>query len=172
MHCGSVLEIGSGTGQHAVFIGRMLPHLEWHTSDRADNIKGINSWVRAAQLPNVLPPVVLDVLTDEPPEARFDAVFSANTAHIMSMQAVERMFCLAGAVLAKGGVFCLYGPFNIGGRFTSESNERFDRSLRNSDPEMGLRDLGYLDDLALASGLRPARRYAMPANNMISVWER
>ena len=168
----TVLEIGSGTGQHAVFAGARLPHLVWQASDRAGTIAGIELWVSEAQMPNVLSPVVLDVLTDEPPETRYDAVFSANTAHIMGMPAVERMFGIAGEVLGDGGVFCLYGPFNLDGRFTSASNECFDRSLRDQKAEMGLRDLGALDRLASANGLEAARRYAMPANNMIAVWTR
>ena len=168
----AVLEIGSGTGQHAVFFAERLPHLEWQTSDRAENIDGIEQWIGEAQLPNVPAPAVLNVLTDEPPAKRFDAVFSANTAHIMSMQAVEKMFDVVGDVLGAGGIFCLYGPFNLDGKFTSESNERFDRALKNEDPEMGLRDLTVLDRLASARGLHSERRYAMPSNNMIAVWKK
>ena len=168
----AVLEIGSGTGQHAVFIGERLPHLEWQTSDRTENIEGIELWVSEARLPNVHSPVILDVLTDEPPARQFDAVFSANTAHIMGMRAVESMFCIVGKVLSPGGVFCLYGPFNLDGEFTSDSNKRFDRSLRDQDPEMGLRDLSELERLASANSLELARRYAMPANNMITVWKK
>ena len=168
----AVLEIGSGTGQHAVYFAERLPYLEWQTSDRAENIAGIAQWIDDTHLPNVPPPAVLDVLTDAPPAKRFDAVFSANTAHIMSMKAVERMFCVVGQVLKTGGSFCLYGPFNLDGRYTSESNAHFDQSLKRQDPEMGLRDLAVLDRLASTNGLQSVRRYAMPANNMIAVWKK
>ena len=90
----------------------------------------------------------------------------------MGMRAVESMFCIVGKVLSAGGVFCLYGPFNLDGEFTSDSNKRFDRSLRDQDPEMGLRDLSELERLASANSLELARRYAMPANNMITVWKK
>ena len=124
------------------------------------------------QLDNVLSPLELDVLevTDVP--GKYDAVFSANTAHIMSFPAVERMFSLVGKVLPAEGRFCLYGPFNIDGAYTSESNEAFDHSLRAQDPAMGIRDLGELDTIAGKSGLLRKRQYAMPANNMIIVWDK
>lgn len=166
-----VLEIGSGTGQHAVYFGKRMPNLQWQTSDCAENIPGIESWLIESELTNVLPPVCLNVLKDDPPEGRFDAIFSANTAHIMSMEAVTHMFRIAGEVFRGGGIFCLYGPFNLDGEFTADSNRQFDRSLRVRDPAMGLRDLSELDELASANGLRRVRRYAMPSNNMISVWK-
>lgn len=166
-----VLEIGAGTGQHAVFFGGNLSALTWQTSDRIENHAGIEAWIRESGLDNVLPPLALDVLHDEPPTGPYDAVFSANTAHIMGMDAVECMFRIAGEVLRSGGVFCLYGPFNLDGRPTSESNRRFDASLRAQGAEMGIRDLGALDELAASCGMRALRRYAMPANNMISMWK-
>ena len=108
--CRHLLEIGSGTGQHAVYFAADLPHLVWQTSDRAENHPGIMAWLAEAALPNVEPPVDLDVLTDDWPASRFDAVFSANTAHIMSTAAVEAMFRGVGRVLRPGGLFLLYGP--------------------------------------------------------------
>jgi cyclopropane fatty-acyl-phospholipid synthase-like methyltransferase len=170
--CHDVLEIGSGTGQHAVYFGRHLPHLTWHTSDLAVNHAGILAWIGESGMENVRPPLDLDVLADTLPGRRFDAVFSANTAHIMGFAAVTAMFRLVGEALPEGGSFCLYGPFNIDGRFTSESNERFDRSLRRQDPEMGIRDLADVSQLAGANGMSLARRYAMPANNMVLVFSR
>jgi SAM-dependent methyltransferase len=169
-HAQSVLEIGSGTGQHAVYFGRALPGIRWQTSDRAENHAGIKSWLADESLANVLPPIDLDVLEVDEIAAEYDAVFSANTAHIMSLPAVECMFRLVGRALSTGGIFCLYGPFNIGSEFTSESNENFDRSLRQQDPAMGIRDLEALDELAAECGLKSGRRYAMPANNMIVSW--
>jgi cyclopropane fatty-acyl-phospholipid synthase-like methyltransferase len=167
-----VLEIGSGTGQHAVYFAAAMSGLSWQTSDREENHAGIIAWIGDAGLDNVRMPVALDVRHDTPPDGPFDAVYSANTAHIMSLDAVECMFRVAAGTLRHGGKFCLYGPFNIDGEFTSESNRRFDAALRKQDPVMGIRDLGQLDHVATGLGLRPLRRYAMPANNMIAVWER
>jgi len=168
----SLLEIGSGTGQHAVFFAREMPHLNWQPSDRATNIEGIAAWVNDANLKNLAEPIALDVLSQDRVEGTYDAVFSANTAHIMSYPAVECMFELVGRTLQDGGVFCLYGPFNTGGTYTSESNGRFDQSLRERDPDMGIRDLEDLDGLAVDNGLLRAQLYAMPSNNMLVVWKK
>ena len=165
-----LLEIGSGTGQHAVAFGAQLGHLAWQTSDRDENHESISAWINGAELPNVLPPLSLDVRTAVLPRSSYDAVFSANTAHIMSFAAVEKMFELVSGVLKEEGVFCLYGPFAIGGEFNTPSNEEFDRSLRNRDPEMGIRNLEDLDRLGLNGRLYRARLYAMPANNNLAVW--
>ena len=167
-----VLEIGSGTGQHAVHFGAALPGLTWQTSDRPDNHEGILAWLGHAALGNVLPPLSLDVETFAPGALSFDAVFSANTAHIMRLEAVRRMFALVGRLLEEGGVFCLYGPFNFEGAFSSDSNAAFDASLRQRDPEMGIRDIEELDRFAAAAGLSRVRLYAMPANNHIAVWRK
>lgn len=166
-----VLEIGSGTGQHAVYFGRALPHLVWQTSELPANHPGIRAWLDEARLPNVRPPLALDV-TAEWPDIAFDAVFSANTAHIMSWQAVCAMFAAVGQRLPAGGRFVLYGPFSEQGRHTSESNARFDEWLRQRDPLSGVRDIVDLDRTASASGLVRRGRYQMPANNQIVVWER
>lgn len=168
----SVLEIGSGTGQHAVFFGRAMPWLRWQTSDRAENLHGIGAWIGEAALDNVLPPLELDVQKTADPAGRYDAVFSANTAHIMSFAAVECMFKLVARILPGDGLFCLYGPFNDNGEFTSDSNRRFDESLRAGDPAMGIRDLRDLDRMAFDGGLHRHRRYAMPSNNMIVLWRK
>ena len=167
-----VLEIGSGTGQHAVFFAAELPQVAWQTSDRPENHENIRAWLEHSGSDNVLPPLSLDVETFEPGGLRFDAVFSANTAHIMPMAAVRRMFGLAGGMLEAGGVFCLYGPFNFGGRFSSVSNAAFDASLRQRDAGMGIRDIGELDDFAAAAGLVRVRLYAMPANNHLAIWRK
>lgn len=168
----SVLEIGSGTGQHAVHFGAAMPGVTWQTSDRWQHHEGIEAWVSSSGLSNVLPPFELDVLNPPDISAHYDAVFSSNTAHIMSAEAVARMFALVGSLLPGNGLFCLYGPFNVDGAFTSDSNREFDQSLRTRDPAMGIRDLADLDRFAASNGLSRVRRYAMPANNMIVVWQR
>lgn len=166
----SVLEIGSGTGEHAVYFAPRLDWLEWQPSDRKDNLAAIRAWLDFRPAPNLRPPIELDV--NSPPDfgQGFDAVFSANTAHIMSLPEVERMFALAGRVLNPRGRFCLYGPFNRDGQFTSESNANFDASLRDRDPRMGIRDLNDLDTIAEEHGLNRVRLHPMPANNFLAVW--
>ena len=167
----SVLEIGSGTGQHAVAFAAAMPALTWQTSDRFENLPGIIAWLDDANLGNLLRPFELDVLTDDVDHG-YDAVFSANTAHIMTIEAVEAMFRLVGRALGAGGVFCLYGPFRQQGRFSTASNEQFHRSLVAAGSGMGIRDLEKLESIALDSGLERRRLYAMPANNLTVVWQK
>ena len=168
----SVLEIGSGTGQHAVHFANALPHLEWQPSDLEEHHAGMRLWLDDAALPNVAGPIVLDVMTVDLQGRYFDAVFSANTAHIMSFEAVEHMFALVSDVLREHGRFCLYGPFRQDGRFNTESNAEFHRSLRMRDQSMGIRHLEDLDALALKRRLRRERLYAMPNNNHLVVWQK
>ncbi len=165
-----VLEIGSGTGQHAVYFAPELPHLSWQTADVPQHHAGIRLWLDEAALPNVLPPLALDVNDTGWHGGRYDAVFSANTLHIMSWPEVERFFAGIGAVLASGGVLAIYGPFNYGGHFTSPSNARFDAWLKARDPASGVRDFEAVDALAQAQGLALAQDFAMPANNRTLVW--
>ena len=167
-----VLEIASGTGQHAVYFGRALPHLIWRTSELPQNHAGIHAWLDEAQLPNVLPPVAIDVNDPAWPLEKVDSVFNANTVHIVSWPEVERMFENIGRVLERGGVLCLYGPFNYGGNFTSESNARFDVWLKARDGRSGIRDFEAVNQLAEAQGLALLRDVPMPANNRILVWRR
>lgn len=170
--CARVLEIGSGTGQHAVHFAAALPHLVWQTSDRDEHHPGINKWLRDAGPGNVRAPLSLDVQHAEIESRAYDAVYSANTAHIMSYAAVVDMFSKVGEALCPDGVFCLYGPFLLQGKFTSPSNAQFDAGLRARDPLMGIRDLDDLDQLAMSSGLRRSGLYALPANNMLAVWRK
>ena len=167
-----VLEIGSGTGQHAVHFAAALPHLQWQTSDRAPNLAGIRAWLDEAALPNTPPPIELDVARDAWPPTRHDAVFSANTLHIMAWEEVERMFERLPGVLTDDAVLAIYGPFNIDGRFTSESNAAFDASLRARAPHMGIRDLAAIDALASQAGLQRHADHALPANNRCVIWRR
>ncbi len=168
--CRTVLEVGSGTGQHAVHFARHLPHLSWQTSDVSENHWGIERWIEDAGLPNVMAPIALDVLKDDWPAGPFDAVFSANTVHIMSWPAVEAMFDGIGRVLRAGGPFALYGPFHFGGQPTSDSNARFDAWLRARDPASGVRNFEDLDTLASRAGLSFEQDIEMPVNNRILVW--
>lgn len=165
-----VLEIGSGTGQHAVYFGAALPHLRWQTADVAHHHPGISAWLQEAALPNVVAPLVLDVNDRSWHSGRYDAVFSANTLHIMSAPEVEEFFEGVGQVLAPGGVLAVYGPFNYGGQFTSDSNASFDQWLKARDSASGVRDFERVDGLARQQGLTLAQDYAMPANNRMLVW--
>ena len=170
--CRDILEIGSGTGQHAVYFARLLPHLDWHTSDCREYHTGILAWLEAAGLPNVRPPLALDVHRNTWPAQEYDGVFSANTVHIMGWEKVESMFAGIGHVLARQGSFCLYGPFNYQGHYTSDSNERFDQWLKARDPRSGIRNFEDLDTLARTAGMTLLRDHAMPANNRILVWQK
>ena len=170
-HATRVLEIGSGTGQHAVFFAAQLPYLEWQTSDVRDYHSGIKAWIDEARLPNIRAPLDLDV-SDAWPRASYDGVFSANTVHIMAWAEVEATFAGIGTVLEGGGRFCLYGPFNYGGKFTSDSNARFDQWLKARDARSGVRDFEALDRLARAAGMDLTNDYAMPANNRTLVWRK
>lgn len=166
----SVLEIGSGTGQHAVCFGKALSHLAWQTSELAEHHAGIDTWLGEAGLPNVKRPIELDVMTAEVSPQSYDAAYSANTAHIMSFPAVVKMFSLVSSALRDDGVFCLYGPFKQGGEFSTQSNADFDNSLRERNSEMGIRDIEVLDKLGESGGMVRQRLYAMPANNCLVIW--
>ena len=167
-----VLEIGSGTGQHAIYFGSRLPHLIWQTSDLLENHSGIFAWLEEAHLPNVKAPLLLDVNLAQWPLEKVDAIFSANAVHIMSWPSVEAMFAGVGRVLAPRGILALYGPFNYGGKFTSESNEHFDGWLKSYNPQSGVRDFEALDKLAKVQGLDLLKDVEMPANNRTLIWRR
>jgi cyclopropane fatty-acyl-phospholipid synthase-like methyltransferase len=166
-----VLEIGSGTGEHAVHFAAALPHLTWQTADVAENVPGINLWLADAHLPNLPPPVILDVNRTWP-ALRFDAAFSANTLHIMSWPEVQRLFAGLDEVLEPDAIVAIYGPFNYLGRYTSASNAAFDTSLKLRSPSMGIRDFEAVDRLAQSIGLVLVEDCAMPANNRTLVWHR
>ncbi|OBS08447.1 methylase [Acidihalobacter prosperus] len=171
---GRVLEIGSGTGQHAVYFSSDLPHLIWQPSDVAENLSGIRAWREEEGGENLLEPLELDVRTQPWPvrAAAFDYVYSANTAHIMSWAAVQAFVAGVGRTLVPGGRFALYGPFNYGGRYTSDSNARFDAWLKARDPQSGVRDFEAVQALTSEVGLRLLQDIAMPANNRVLCWER
>lgn len=163
----SVLEVGSGTGQHAVFFGAQMPHLTWQTSDLAENHPAIRMWVEEVALSNVLPPLVLDVGAEQWLVEQVDAVFTANTLHIMSWSNVEKLLAGVARALHVKGLFCAYGPFSYDGRHTSESNARFDLSLRGQNPRSGIRDFAQVCELAAGNDLSLQDDHAMPANNRL-----
>jgi len=165
-----VLEFASGTGQHAVYFGRELPHLTWQPSELSENLAGIQAWLDEAKLPNVLAPLAIDVNDTHWPVAKVDAIFNANTVHIISWQEVERLFAHIAGVIEPGGCVCLYGPFNYDGKFTSESNARFDVWLKSRNPGSGVRDFEAVNRLAESYGFALKQDIAMPSNNRILVW--
>jgi cyclopropane fatty-acyl-phospholipid synthase-like methyltransferase len=167
-----LLEIGSGTGQHAVYFAPEFPDLVWQTSDVNNMHVGIQAWLDEAALENILPPLALDVCRDRWPLDRYDAIYSANTVHIMAWPEVECLFAGIGKTLKQGGVFCLYGPFNYDGNYTSESNARFDEWLKARDSASGIRDFEALQNLADKAGMKLKRDYQMPANNRTLVWSK
>jgi SAM-dependent methyltransferase len=164
-----VLEIGSGTGQHAVYFAAAMPWLCWQCSDRAEHLAGIAQWLDEAALANTPRPWPLDV-SGRWPEASFDAIYTANTLHIMGWDAVQALFAGIGNTLQTGGHVIVYGPFNDGGRYSSESNRQFDQSLKARDPRSGIRDFEAVDALARSVGLVLQEDVAMPANNRCLVW--
>lgn len=169
---GLVLEIGTGTGQHAVYFAQALPHLVWQPSDRPEVVETSQPRIKAANLSNLKSPIPLEVTKRPWPVAQADAVYSANTAHIMSWTEVTAMFAGVSSLLAEDRLFCLYGPFHYQGRATSASNAAFDQQLRLRDPAMGIRDMDDLEPLAKSHGLKLQGDIAMPANNRMLVWRK
>lgn len=167
----SVLEVGSGTGQHAVYFAPVMSHLRWHASDVAENLPGIRMWFEDQPAPNLPEPLALDVAGDWP-AGPYDAVFSANTAHIMPWPLVQTLIQKTADMLPTGGIFALYGPFNYEGGYTSESNARFDTWLKAENPERGIRDFEKVDGLARHAGLELTEDNSMPANNRLLVWQK
>lgn len=166
---GRILEIGSGTGQHALHFGAALPHLVWQTSDLPSNHPGIQAWLDEVTLPNVLPPIGLDVNGSWPSQT-FDGVFTANTLHIVSWDEGQKLIAGAAKVLRSGGRLVIYGPFNYHGSFTSDSNARFDEWLKNRDARSGIRDFEAVIKCAEFNGLQLVADHAMPANNRMLVF--
>jgi len=176
-----VLEIGSGTGQHAVYFAEALPWLVWQASDREENLPGIRMWLDEAALPNTPAPLKFDVATQPLPTspagissteaARFDALFSANTLHIMSWPEVERFFAALPGLTTADAKLVIYGPFQYDGQHTSASNAAFDQSLKLRAPHMGIRDFAEVDRLARSVGFALIDDVAMPANNRCLVWQ-
>ena len=166
------LEIGSGTGQHGVWFAKQLPHLSWQMSDREQNHAGINQWINDDPATNLLPPLALDVLGDAWPSEHYDAIYTANTAHIMPWHAVTAMLTGIGERLLSGGVFCLYGPMKDAGVLDAQSNIEFDYRLRQQLAHQGIREFHDINQLALNAGLVLREDNPMPANNRLIVWQK
>lgn len=161
-----VLEIGSGSGQHAVHFAPALPHLIWQTSDVPVNHSGMQYWLDAFPAPNLLPPLSLDI--SEPWQiTQYDGIFTANTLHIVNPQLVEAFFEKVKCFLAPNGTLCIYGPFNYNGQFTSDSNAEFDQWLKVKDSTRGIRDFEWICQLAADAGLELITDHEMPANNRL-----
>jgi len=167
-----VWEIGSGTGQHACHFAANLPHLEWQPTDRSENIPGIALWREDAQLANLKPPLALDVIDPAWPCIAIDALFTANTLHIMSWPEIEIFFDRLSRYLNPNALISIYGPFNYRGTYTSDSNARFDAWLKSRDPLSGIRDYEAVTDLAASYGIELVNDVAMPANNRLLVLQR
>jgi SAM-dependent methyltransferase len=167
-----VLEIGSGTGQHAVHFATHLPHLTWQPSDRADYLPDLRGRIAHDGPSNLRPAIEVDVHNLPWPVGPVDAIFTANTLHIMEWAAVEDLFRGTSSVLSAPGVFCIYGPFRYAGRYTSASNAEFDKYLRARDPRSGIRNFEDVNILAVEQGLHLLEDHAMPANNQLLVWRK
>ncbi|MBX3726246.1 MAG: DUF938 domain-containing protein [Xanthomonadales bacterium] len=167
--CRTVLEIGSGTGQHAVHFAAALPQVTWQASDRPGQLAGIRTWLDEAGLPNTPPPLALEVAGPWP-DLKADAVFTANTLHIMAWSEVEALFDALPRVLAGPRRLVVYGPFLVDGETPAASNLAFDADLRARAPHMGLRRLARIDALAAAAGLARHARDDLPANNLCLCW--
>lgn len=167
-----VLEIGSGSGQHAVHFAAALPKLLWQCSDRAEALPGLQLWLDEAALPNTPTPLVLEVGQPDWPVQTWDAVFTANTLHIMAWEQVQTLFARLPALLEPGAKLAVYGPFNYDGTYTAPSNAEFDAWLKARDPRSAIRDFEAVDELATAAGLRLRADISMPANNRCLIWQR
>lgn len=175
-----LLEVGSGTGQHAAWLAPQLPHVQWQPSDVRDNLAGVRQWLDEAQLgeaqleaqlSNVLDPIELDV-RNHWPSGPYQAIFTANTLHIMSQQSAALCIARGAKVLADDGVFMIYGPFNYDGHFTSSSNAQFQQWLQARNPESGIRDFEWIAETMAANGLSLRKDHEMPANNRLLVFQR
>lgn len=167
-----VLEIGSGTGQHAVYFSQHLPHLIWQTSDKIENHPSIRAWIADDGSARTLTPLALDVANDIWPAQIYDAVFTANTCHIMHWEEVEKMFAGVSQLLLPTGIFIVYGPFNYGGQFTSVSNQEFDAALKRQASHRGIRDIADVQKLGTQHQFNLQADLEMPANNRLLIFQK
>jgi SAM-dependent methyltransferase len=165
-----VLEIGSGTGQHAQYFAEHLTHLTWHPTERLAYLEDLAARVKLARTPNLRPPTLLDVCQSIWPLRAVDAIFTANTLHIMSWLEVQALYRGIGQVLIPGGVLCVYGAFRYQGRYTSDSNQEFDGALKARDPASGLRDIEAVTALAAQYGLTLRDDHDLPSFNRLLIF--
>ena len=168
----SLLEVGSGTGQHAAFLGGKFPKLTWQTSDVKENHSEIQAWLDDFKLSNILYPIAFQVGVDRFPVGDFDFVFSANTLHIMSWDEVQLLIKLLGENLNKESMVFFYGPFNYKGTFTTGSNADFDQWLKNRNPKSGIRHFEKVEMCMQAAGFDLVKDHTMPANNRLLVFRK
>lgn len=166
---GTVLEIGSGTGQHAAYFAVHLPHLHWQPTDRAESLPSIRAWAAASGASNLRAPFALDLFADHWPIDAADAIVCINTLHIVAWEGVEKFFAGAARVLDVGAVLYAYGPYRYATHPLEPSNEAFDRWLKARDPHSGVRDFEAVNAAARCHGFDLAGDRAMPANNR-SIW--
>lgn len=167
-----ILEIGSGTGQHGVYFAKNLPSLTWQTSDLPINHPGINQWIDDCSLSNIKRPLAIDLTRAQPLSANIDAIFTANTLHIISWPLVQNLFDMVGKQLTTNGILCIYGPFNYQGKYTSESNANFDLWLKSRNELSGIRDFEAVCQLATQAGLSFEEDIEMPANNRMLLFKK
>lgn len=166
-----LLEVGSGTGQHALWLAHHLPHIQWQPSDVRENLPGIRLWLNEAPTSNILEPIELDV-RNHWPSGPYDALFTANSLHIMSQHSAALCIARGANVLSPDGLFMVYGPFNYHGRFTSASNAQFQQWLQARNPESGIRDAEWVTDTMAQHGLSMVKDHEMPANNRLLVFQK
>lgn len=171
--CGyeSILEIGSGTGQHAVFFAKAMPSLQWQTSDLAHKHDGIKAWLNEVNLVNVLPPLELDIANQHWPIKQFDIIYTANTLHIISWELIKKLFQHCSQHLVQHGRLIIYGPFNYHGKYTSTSNQAFDAMLKQANPHQGIRDFSDIEKIAELESFHCIADISMPANNRLLTFE-
>lgn len=168
----SVLELASGTGQHACHFAQALPEISWQPSELIDKLPGLQQWIEESGCPNIQAPLRLDISSAEWPELSVDACYAANTLHIISWESVQSFFAGCARVLKPAGKLIVYGPFSFAGQHTAKSNQQFDQYLKSQNPESGVRDTVALDKLATTHGFAEARLLEMPVNNFVAVWEK
>jgi len=166
---GRVLEIGSGTGQHAAYFSRSLPDLAWQPSDLAEALPSIEAWREESGAPNLNPPMVIDLLGNNDTPSRVDAIVCINTAHIVAWTGVERLFSIAANILEPKGVLYFYGPYRYPDHALEPSNVVFDRWLKEQNSVSGIRDYAAVESLAESKGFILGGDRSMPSNNR-SIW--
>lgn len=167
-----LLEIGSGTGQHAIYLAPHFPFMEWFPSDVAANIPGMQMWFDEAKINNIRPAFKIEIGKNELPKMKFDIVFTANTFHIMHWKECKSLIKMLGGRLREGSRVFIYGPFKYGGEFTSESNAEFDQSIKARDPLSGIRNFEDVNNGMAKNGFDLLNDFDMPANNQMLVFER